>query len=1149
MKKLYKLTKTPAMGLILVIGLFASLEAFPQATGTLGIQAVGPTSVVIKIDTTGADAYRVESSMDNVSYTEITAFADTTVPDVIYHLLTGLTENTKYYLKLVPIKGGVDGTEVIDSVTTMEARMLIHMKFESENNGWTADDVTGKSDSLINATIAATGNAKLGNAASFQWTEVVPGIGPYVYSSIFLDSAFMQYANDVSAPPELYSTNYTETTYSLWFKNNDTTQIATKGSVLASFGSSVSNGVFWRKDELILATASRWSPGIGNVFHNDTVPFPNNTDWNHLAYVFKEGMVYLYLNGELVISLDQHPQYFWQSYNTRPNDHWASNQLAAVYWFNRALNPVTPENLGDVGVWHHQFNGLMDEFKVFSYALTESEIKDMVAELAPGAATTSAMGIGPNSIALTSAATDATSFKFEVKTGAGAFEEKAPVLQSELVKKYFLLDGLTENTEYVIKTTPMNFAGTGEADFDTITTHPIAKLVDHKFSKDTARGIMDEISGYIDSLDSQVTIVEEAVKFASVQVVPGAPKTHGVMYLDRSLDDHWTIAGNMRTYDYTEASYAFWFKVDDPNNWMDAGGIIAAMGDNNSTCIALLKDSLWLGTGFKDGPNNIMQKAGMPFTSTAWTHVALVIKDGITDLYVNGTKELTLDDTQNYFWNRFSLRANDYWSKCNLGGVYNWNRGAKVIIDAMTGDPRIQFPFQGYMDEFNLYSYAIDQAEIDALIAAGHDGPAFADPADVTAVGIGPNSVAFQAVSANADTFKFEMKKGTDDFAPAAPKMGSKLRYQFFLFDGLDMNTQYIFRTTAENEYGMAEPVLDTVMTRPSKMKLVEHKFTEATGRGVSDEISGYVDSLDAQVSVEPGYLRFASIQVVPGAPKTSGIMYLDRSLGDQWTVNGNMRTYDYTEASYAFWFQVVDPNDWMQDGGIIAAMGDNLSTCIALKNDSLWLGTGFKDGSFNIMQKSGMPFTSTGITHVTLVFKEGITDLYVDGAKKLSIDDTQNYFFNRFSLRANDYWSKCNLGGVYNWNRGAKVIIDAMTGDPRIQFPFQGNLDEFNLYNYAIDQAEIDALKAAGCDIPTAVNDVRAESGLFAYPNPAADVVYLNGDFTGKLEVFDLTGKKVMNINLNGDSQISVSHLDKGMYIFKFLSGSESSIQRIMLK
>jgi len=1151
MKNMYIIFKSLAISLIFLINLFAVNKAFPQATGTLGIEAVGPTSAAIRLTTSGADSYRVEWSMDNVTYTTISSFADTTVLDnKTYHLLDGLTENTKYYLKLVPVAGGVDGTAVTDSVTTMESRMLIHMKFESATNGWTADEVTGKSDSLINASIEATGLSALGNAARFEPYEVIPGSGIYEPSSIFMDSVFHPYVNEVSGSPLIYYYKYTEASYSLWFKGNDPAKVADPGMIIASFGSSFGHGVNWWKDTLWVGAAAKFGSVPGNLFTNGGAEFKgDNTKWNHLAYVFKEGIIQVYLNGNKILELNQNgnPGYFWQAFNSRYSDHWGSNQLAACYWFNRGLNPVTKENLGDA-LWHHQFNGMIDEFKVFSYALSENEIQDMVAEAAPGAATVSIMGQGPKSIALKAAATDATSFKFEAKTGTDDFAEVIPALQTVVASKYYLLDGLNENSEYVIRTTPLNDAGAGTADYDTVMTLSKEKLLIHKFTAFDANGnAPEEITGESDSVVN-ATIVDGAIKFESKEVpIPGSGiYEHGILYLDKSLSHYWLVtSGDLKTYDYTEASYAFWFRVKDPGNLMANGGILAAMGDNNATCIALFKDTLWIGTGFKDGPNNIMQKVGMPFTSTDWTHVVLTFKEGITDLYVNGTKELTIDDTEKYFWNRFSLRVNDYWSKCNLGGVYNWNRGAKIIIDAMTGDPRIQFPFQGYIDEFNLYSYSIDQEEINSLVTAGHDGPPLPAAAAVTVMGQGPNSIALKAVSANATSFKFEIKTGTDDFAEATPVLSTKVASDYFLLNGLTEHTQYVIRTTPVNDEGVGPVDQDTVMTL-GKDLLIHHKFNALVDNYyVMDEITQAKDSLE-NATIENGAVRFKSVETIPGSGiYKHSIMYLNNSLTNYWLVtSGSLKTYDYTEASYAFWFKVDDPSDMMQNGGILAAMGDNNATCVALFRDSLWIGTGFKDGPNNIMQKAGMPFTSTEWTHVALTIKEGITDLYVNGNKELTIDDTEKYFWNRFSLRVNDYWSKCNLGGVYNWNRGAKIIIDAMTGDPRIQFPFQGYIDDFVLYSYAIEQATIDTLI-----ISDGIGNISAAKPFVIYPNPASGVLYLNSEVFGNVEIYDLTGKMIMSEELYGESEINVSSLKTGLYIIKVRLNNATFVQKLIIK
>ena len=70
-------------------------------------------------------------------------------------------------------------------------------------------------------------------------------------------------------------------------------------------------------------------------------------------------------------------------------------------------------------------------------------------------------------------------------------------------------------------------------------------------------------------------------------------------------------------------------------------------------------------------------------------------------------------------------------------------------------------------------------------------------------------------------------------------------------------------------------------------------------------------------------------------------------------------------------------------------------------------------------------------------------------------------------------------------------------------------------------------------------------------YPNPVNDKLYFesNEDYTVEaINVISINGQKIRTINVtDGQNSVDLSSLNKGVYMLEFISGSESSVQKIV--
>lgn len=77
---------------------------------------------------------------------------------------------------------------------------------------------------------------------------------------------------------------------------------------------------------------------------------------------------------------------------------------------------------------------------------------------------------------------------------------------------------------------------------------------------------------------------------------------------------------------------------------------------------------------------------------------------------------------------------------------------------------------------------------------------------------------------------------------------------------------------------------------------------------------------------------------------------------------------------------------------------------------------------------------------------------------------------------------------------------------------------------------------------------DVKVSSGISIYPNPASEKVFIKGEKVLEAEIYAMDGKK-LNIVLNSDQSINVTHLPKGIYLLKLKTKNEITTKKLMIK
>ncbi|MEM6262790.1 MAG: T9SS type A sorting domain-containing protein [Bacteroidota bacterium] len=87
--------------------------------------------------------------------------------------------------------------------------------------------------------------------------------------------------------------------------------------------------------------------------------------------------------------------------------------------------------------------------------------------------------------------------------------------------------------------------------------------------------------------------------------------------------------------------------------------------------------------------------------------------------------------------------------------------------------------------------------------------------------------------------------------------------------------------------------------------------------------------------------------------------------------------------------------------------------------------------------------------------------------------------------------------------------------------------------------------------DVTTSVSDKIEVSGLSLFPNPVKDLLTVswNDGETGQLQLWDLTGKSVLETTGNGQARINTNELPSGVYYLQVNVGEAVSSRKILIQ
>jgi hypothetical protein len=140
------------------------------------------------------------------------------------------------------------------------------------------------------------------------------------------------------------------------------------------------------------------------------------------------------------------------------------------------------------------------------------------------------------------------------------------------------------------------------------------------------------------------------------------------------------------------------------------------------------------------------------------------------------------------------------------------------------------------------------------------------------------------------------------------------------------------------------------------------------------------------------------------------------------------------------------------------------------------------------------------------------------------------------------------NFDGIDDYARFTKTIpVNNVT----VEFWFKTNAEmemaTMAMLEYSYNTGIYISTVSTECEKTNLGNDTFETTELTMYPNPVADLVLFNTDTTKNVRVFDMTGKELINKDIN--SELDVSNLVSGVYLCMITDGDKVINKRIIKK
>ena len=151
-------------------------------------------------------------------------------------------------------------------------------------------------------------------------------------------------------------------------------------------------------------------------------------------------------------------------------------------------------------------------------------------------------------------------------------------------------------------------------------------------------------------------------------------------------------------------------------------------------------------------------------------------------------------------------------------------------------------------------------------------------------------------------------------------------------------------------------------------------------------------------------------------------------------------------------------------------------------------------------------------------------------------------------------YINCANDGGTYNGTGGA-LVYSTNSGvigkiDTNVDKPprfLKGALDDIRYWNRALTEDEVELF----CESTLAIKEDKKEGLLKSvHPNPSNGdfTLLLNSDKSLNIELYDITGKIILQVKDYRGSELKINNLNQGMYFVKVQNDTTQTTQKIIV-
>lgn len=226
---------------------------------------------------------------------------------------------------------------------------------------------------------------------------------------------------------------------------------------------------------------------------------------------------------------------------------------------------------------------------------------------------------------------------------------------------------------------------------------------------------------------------------------------------------------------------------------------------------------------------------------------------------------------------------------------------------------------------------------------------------------------------------------------------------------------------------------------------------------------------------------------------------------------------------------------------GVDATSGGTLTNCDIVSNSGIGVRTGSGTTMHNcVVWNNGTPVQGTHSGRITFCAIEG-SEYAEDGNISLSSSNTENSgtrLAPRFMLAGSTRGIVPDGTDNFRPASGSPLVN---AGDTNTSFLSQLDLDR----NTRLGDGRVDI----GCYeyYPTAADHPEADIALTLHPNPADNLVTVEGGNVRQIDVLDITGRQ--RLTLRDTDSVSLGAMPRGVYILRITTDEGVAVRRVIKK